>query len=105
MRYFHPNFGAGNSSLLAHDHPLGEGGNGVFPTTSVKTNTGVESVVQWMPQDNGGWTGQTNLVAPPPGNAAALNLTVFAAGDKRVELSPGSVKVFDADNTVMFEVP
>lgn len=103
MRYFHPNFGA-TQSTLTHDHPLGEGGNGVFPTTTYTTNAGVSALLMHKPEDNGSWVAEAHLHPADPGQANPLAFQILTQG-YTVRVDALGITVLDAANTVMFQVP
>lgn len=102
--YTHVNFGTGHSKV-EHAHPLGVGGNGVHPTSTVTTPSGDVAVGQWKAKDSGGWTLQANLTPGSPGHADPLDVTLFAAGGYRVEASSASIKIYDLANTLTVELP
>lgn len=103
MRYFHPNFGEGSSSSLAHDHPLGEGG-GVFPTSTVTTNVGLSGLLMWKPADNGGWEAETHLAPSTPGAAQPLTVVALSQG-YTVRVDGDKIQIFDSGNTLTVELP
>ena len=103
MKYFHANFGSGFSQL-EHAHPLGEGGNGVFPTSTVTTNAGLTGLLMWKPGDNGGWEAETHLAPSVPGNAQPLTVIALSQG-YTVRVDGDKIQIFDSANTLTVELP